>query len=135
MPISWYDVSKIEYEGKIYALTNDKDTVTLIVDRARQEGVWSTQQLGDALAALLSRLFTDVQAKLMMNEGFDRLSFESQWNNVVASYRRNLETGTQALLSFCQSLDNMGLKPLAQTLDEWRERVAKLKPSTLEEVS
>ena len=135
MPISWYDASKIEYEEHTYALTNEKEKLYLMLDDKRQETVWTTMQLGDALGSMLSYLFTDIQVKLMENEGFDRLSFESQWNNVVASYRRNLETGTQALLGFCQSLDNMGLKPLAQTLDEWRERISTLKPSTLEEVS
>lgn len=135
LPISWYDASKLEYDGHTYALNNDKDTVTLLVDNVRIEGVWSTLQLGDSLGALLSKLFSDVQAKMMIDPGFDRLSFESQWNNVVTSYRRNLETGAQSLLQFCQNLDNMNMKQLAQTLDEWRERISKLKPSTLEGVS
>lgn len=135
LPVSWFEVSKLEYNQHVYALNNDKDSVTLTVDNVRSEGDWTTLQLGDALAALLDRLFITVKEQLSSNEGFNRTEFESYSNSVVTSYRRSLDDGRNVLTGFCSELDNMGLKPLAEVLDDWRERVSKLKPSTLEEVS
>lgn len=131
IPISWYSVSQIRVWDRVYALTNEKNEVFVVVNNQEIAGTrTSATNINYAIANLLDNVLEYISSKLSGKMGFNEEDFKAGQKKIVIGFRRAFDP--ELLINLANYLDSIGMEALGEKIDNLRMRLEGIRPKSLE---